>query len=398
MHKTKPNRIRNIFKWFISGLGVLIIVLVAISALSNIGLPTHSQVIERLSEVDKARISETIHLRKSLGNIVFPGWGDVDIPLIVYNEKYAFLVGYPQPPDGWIKIPSNSQRGGPWEAVIDDNFEGQTYFRQKLPANGDTPEAFTVMVGERWVASMQTFEWMKISLANQFRQDLPGFLKPVFPYRLAVKIFFSSSDQYITSLLHESFHAYQGLVANGRLESSEKTNSTVQDRYPWSDEKLQADWQKELDLLVEAVQAPSDQRMRELAMQFLTQREARRTSNGLSQEFIRYEQQREWLEGMAKYSELEIWREAATTPGYSPEPVLSSDPDFKGYKTFESFYNQQIQQTSRMANDEGDGRFYYTGMTEAILLDRLKPDWKQSLMSKNVYLEDLLQQALTTTS
>ncbi len=394
MQKTKPHRLRNIIKWFFSGLGALIALLVLLSALSNIGLPTHSQVVERLSDLDKARLSEAIHLRKTLGDATFPGWGEADIPLIVYNEQYAFLIGYPQPPAGWKKVPTNTQRGGSWEAVVDDNFEGQTYYRQKLPGNGVTPQAFTVKVGDRWVASLTTYEWMKIGLADQFRQELPVFLKPVFPYRLAVGVLFGSSDQYIASLLHESFHAYQGMVANGELETSEKTNSSVNDRYPWSDEKLQADWQQELDLLVKAVQASSDQQARELAQQFLTQRAARRSANGLGPDLTAYEQQREWLEGMAKYVELDIWRQAAKTPGYAALPVLSSDPSFKSYQTFDRFYQQQIEQTGRMANDEGDGRFYYSGMCQAILLDRFNPGWKATLMSENAYLEDLLQEAL----
>jgi hypothetical protein len=394
MQKNKPHRLRNIIKWFFSGLGALIVLLVLLSALSNIGLPTHSQVVERLSDLDKARLSEVIHLRKTLGDAAFPGWGEADIPLIVYNEEYAFLVGYPQPPAGWIKVPANTPRGGPWEALVDDNFEGQTYYRQKLPGNGVTPQAFTVKVGDRWVASLATYEWMKIGLANQFRQELPGFLKPVFPYRLAVGVLFGSSDQYIASLLHESFHAYQGMLASSRLESSERSNIAAQDSYPWSDKKLQADWQTELDLLVKAVQAPTEQQARDLAQQFLTQRAARRSASGLSQESIHFEQQREWLEGMAKYIELEIWRQAAETPGYAALPELSVDRDFKGYKTFERFYKQQIEQTARMANDEGDGRFYYSGMSQAILLDRFMPNWKASLMSGDVYLEDLLQQAL----
>jgi hypothetical protein len=29
---------------------------------------------------------------------------------------------------------------------------------------------------------------------------------------------------------------------------------------------------------------------------------------------------------------------------------------------------------SRMANDEGGGRFYYSGMAQAVLLDRLSPN------------------------
>ena len=46
----------------------------------------------------------------------------------------------------------------------------------------------------------------------------------------------------------------------------------------------------------------------------------------------------------------------------------------------------------RMADDEGDGRFYYTGM--AYLLDRLMPDWKQKAFDDGIWLEDLLAEAV----
>ena len=41
-----------------------------------------------------------------------------------------------------------------------------------------------------------------------------------------------------------------------------------------------------------------------------------------------------------------------------------------------------------------DTRFYYTGMAQAFLLDRLMPDWKSSIFSEGVWLEDLLRQAI----
>ncbi len=62
------------------------------SALVNLNLPTHSMVTGRLSVVEKARLSEATHLRQSLGDTVWPGWGSLDVPIIVHNEAYAFLV------------------------------------------------------------------------------------------------------------------------------------------------------------------------------------------------------------------------------------------------------------------------------------------------------------------
>jgi hypothetical protein len=42
-----------------------------------------------------------------------------------------------------------------------------------------------------------------------------------------------------------------------------------------------------------------------------------------------------------------------------------------------------------MADDKGDGRFYYTGMAQAFLLDRLMPSWKLQAFEENIWLNDL---------
>jgi len=47
----------------------------------------------------------------------------------------------------------------------------------------------------------------------------------------------------------------------------------------------------------------------------------------------------------------------------------------------------------RMASDGDESRFYYTGMAQAVLLDRLDPDWKGRLFEPGVWLEDLLSDA-----
>jgi len=67
-----------------------------------------------------------------------------------------------------------------------------------------------VLVGERWVASMATKQWTQIGLGNEMRKHLPGVLKSIVPYRAFGRLV--NSDWHICGMLHESFHAYQGIA------------------------------------------------------------------------------------------------------------------------------------------------------------------------------------------
>ena len=107
--------------------------------------------------------------------------------------------------------------GGPWEAVPADTFEGQVYFRQRLPDPEITPENFTVLVGDRWVATMQTKEYMEIAFYAGYREALPPPFRSVFPYRLVWSLLMGETENYIGGLEHEAFHALQGHVVPDRL-------------------------------------------------------------------------------------------------------------------------------------------------------------------------------------
>jgi len=374
------------------GLTLVFVAAVGISALSNLNLPTHSQVTDHLSDLEKARLAEAIHLRRTLGDTVWPGWGLLDIPIIVYNEEYAFLVGYSSPPAGWVKMPQEEPRGGPWEAVPEDTFESQVYYRQRLANPEITPENFTVLVGERWVATMETKEYMEIHFYVEFREELPSVLRPVFPYRLVWGLLMGETDTYIGGLEHETFHAFQGSVVPSRLAEAETANRSG-NQYPWDDPTLGEGWKHELDILVRAVRAESDEETADLVLQFLALRDKRRATAGLDQDLVNYERQREWLEGLAKYAELSLGRVAGTTPDYISLPALTADPDFREYKTRERYWAGQIDEVRRTAGRQGETRFYYGGMAQAVLLDRLLPEWKVRVFNPSVMLEDLLRLA-----
>jgi len=371
---------------------------VAASALSNLGLPTQSQPLERLSEPEKARLAETFHLRHAIGDQVWPGWSRAEIPVIVHNEAYAFLVGYPEgqtPPDGWVRPPWDEERGGPWEPVPGDTFQGQTYFRQRLPDPDRTPENFTVRVGDRWAATLWTREYAKISFVSGFRSELPPVLRSIVPYRLLWRFLLGATETYVGGLAHESFHAYQGIEAPQRLDAAELAAS-LEDRYAWDDEAAEDAWQAELDVLHGAVEASSDAEAADLAREFLVRREERRKVQGLSHQLRDYERQMEWLEGLAKYAELSIQRRAALDAGYEPVAAIGDDPDFHAYRGRDRYWRQQVGEIKRLSGRSGDTRFYYSGFGQAVLLDRFMPEWKSRAWSEDVWLEDLLGEAVAS--
>ncbi len=389
------------------GLLILIVIGVIASALSNLGLPTRSKVVERLSDRSKARLAEYFKIHTTLGPEVWPGsegragWGETPIPVIVHNEAYAFLVGYPgTPPDGWQTVPAGQAYGGPWEVVPDDTFRGEPYYRQPLKGVARTPENFTVKVGDRWVATLFTKEYAKVSFYQGFRQDVPPFLRPIVPYRLLYRLVLGPTETYIEGLSHEAFHAYQGMTAPARFTANEEVHG-MNSRYPWHDEVLNALWQQELDLLRRGAKAASDDEATnaevvDLAQAFLAQRETRRAAEGMRPTFIDYERRREWLEGLAKYAELTIGLEAhhAVEAGtYAPVPALTTDPRFKAYRTQTRYWNAQIDELQRMSNRE-EVRLYYSGMAQAVMLDRLMPAWKDRIWEEDVWLEDLLAEAI----
>jgi hypothetical protein len=369
-------------------IGFLLLVVVA-SALSNLGLPQHSTTLDHLSDLDKARLSEVRHLRTALGDSTWPGWSEVDIPLIIYNEQYAFLLGYPHPPAGWMKVPTLEQRGGPWEVVPADTFEGQLYYRTPLTDPQKTPQSFIVKVGDRWVATFMTREYSQVAFYRDLRQSLPPFISNIVPVRLVWALLMGKTDSYIAALEHESFHAFEAIQATDRLNASEEMYS-VMESYPF--DAMVTPWKQEMDVVLRAVQASTDVEARDLARQFLQLRVARRA--GLTSDQVRLEQLREWEEGLAKYAELEISRLAEADNSYLPVVAMSQDKEFKGYAGQQKFWSEQLKEAANTQGRSGDARFYYSGNALAVLLDRLMPGWKSRAVPGGENLDDLLQQAM----
>lgn len=300
---------------------------------------------EMLSPADKAELAEILRLKTDLGDEVWPGLSRLDIPLVLYNERYEFLVGEANPASAW-------------EAVAGDNFQGVPYFRR--PA--ENPQSFAVAVGTRWAGSIASLELMN----NQI------------PFRL-------SREFHVVLALHEVFHAFQAALAPqcfARAMSLYKS----EERYPYQDPQFSSAWNSEGEALADALMTTEEVAISGLVKRFLGAREARRTQVALNPELISYERELEWLEGLAKYAEVQFYRLAASR---------ANEAAYANYRSGHPFWPADLARLRRnLGGQKGDLRFYLSGAAQAMLLDRLSPGWKANAFGEKSNLEDFLRAAV----
>jgi len=372
MLQSRPRRFTLYALTIVVAMVISCVVLALIGYNSNQKLPSGPEITNRMEPLDKVRLSEALHLKAELGDIVWPGYAALDNPVIIWNDDYEFLFGMSNPPAGWEEVPN-------------DAFEGQPYFRR--PA--DDPQNFAIRVGDQWAASIFTKYHVDAALISGIQELLPPGIADIFPFR----IFIQPSELQISGVQHEYFHVVQAEFDPEKFDSAEAVYD-FGNRYWTLDQKMQPAWEKEMDLLIRSVEVSSKGDAAEIGQQFLTQRDQRRREFGLDADLIAYEVRFEWLEGIAKYVELRSWEQAGNTDTYNPIAGMENDPDFKHYETFQSHWNQEMHSAREQAKREGDTRLYYSGMLQAYLLDRLMPGWKERILDEDVYLEDLLREAL----
>ncbi|OGD29809.1 MAG: hypothetical protein A2Y56_14905 [Candidatus Aminicenantes bacterium RBG_13_63_10] len=288
-----------------------------------------------LSAEDKVEITQALRLKKETGDLIWPGLAGADIPIVLYNAVYEFLVGYESPPQ-------------PWEQVASDDVQGAKYFRRAR----QNPQSFAAKIGERWAGSIASLDLMQSKVPLKLGRDLHA----VF-------------------LLHEMFHAFQATQAPKRFERALAAYKS-ESRYPFQEAEFAADWTEEGATLAQALKAANDALARRLAGKFLEIRRMRRGRSGLAPELVTYERELEWLEGLAKQAEMKFYEIAGARLPF----ILQND---------------FVRLEKQMGAQGGDLRFYLSGMAQARLLDRLCPGWQSKTALAALILEDILSAVVT---
>lgn len=312
-----------------------------------------------LTDIEVSRVREIYRVQTTLGNQVWPGFGDLHIPVLLYNDRYYFIFTEGKPSLLWKPVSRN-------------NDQEITYYRNLVK----NPQAFAVKIGDQWAGSFGTLKKANKSYYLGIRSQLPPVLKNLFPYQLATL----SDDFYVAAIIHEMFHAFQAEQFPGKFRKAGYVYNVI-NKYPYHDESIIQLWNKEGEMLARALESSDKKEIVACLSQFIKIREKRRQK--LTPELIELEKRIEWLEGLAKYAEMKAY-ELAAGQGRGTGMI--------NYKKGLPYWQQEIGRLKKLGEVSmgDDFRFYLSGMAQARLLDKLKLDWKKEVMKNDVFLEDII--------
>lgn len=348
--------IKKIIKYVLLLILVLIIALVA----QNEYMAFRYQKVfdeDRLSKEDQNELLEINRLKSLIGTDLWPGFSDHEIPILFFNEKYEFVY-------------SENEHDFSMKQ-IDQELPGYLYRRE-----AENSQAFAVNVNDQWVGSIGNLESMNKEYFLGVRSQFPPGLRSLFPYQFArIK-----RDMHVSGAMHELFHAYQVIRNEDKFMKADQMTKEV--HYTYDDQSINESWNQEGIYLRKALNASSDEDIKKYVHQFLEERDERRKN--LSQSFINLEKNFEWLEGTAKYVEIRSY-ELAITVNDSPYRIKYEDDI--------SYWDMEFKRLNDLGSAD-DYRFYISGMVQARILDKLEVDWKDRAMENDIYLEDLLREAI----
>jgi len=318
----------------------------------------------QLKPQDKKHLREASILKQSLGNQLWPDFSTIELPVILFNDKYAFLVNDDDPPNQW-------------KTVKNDQFENSAYYRLEIHYSKN----FAIQLNHKWAGSLAVSDRLNREYYLSVRRDLPPLISQLFPYQYASV----SSDLYIVILLQQIFHAYQATVAYPHFRIARDSYKYGSD-YPYRDKQLTNEWNKEGYYLWKALQHTNRDSVSFYTQKFLEIRKLRREQAKLNLDLVSFEKNMEWLEGLAKYTEITFYELSAHHKPQSSLVYFHNNPPYwnKDYATLKKSLGKQ--------NDIE--RFAISGMAQAEILEKISPGWKNKILQDSVYTEDMLSKAL----
>ena len=325
---------------------------------ANLNRPYDS---DSLTKDDLSQLREIFQLKHLFGNEVWPDFGDTEIPIVLFNELYEFSLGLKDIPEGWEPVKKNY------------SFGKSCYKRKKKDS-----QAFAVKIGNEWAGSLASRKYMSKDFVLKARAELPPVLAQLFPYWFLT----FAKGEHAAFFLHEMFHAFQAIQVPNRFSEASKVYK-FEKEYPFHNSIFKEAWNREGEILSSAIETKDNNLLFVKAAEFLKIRKSRRVSINLNDKQIRFEQELEWLEGLAKYIEIQFYKLAAI----SEEKSLNARYNPKLTRWQDEF--RRLRKS--LGDQQGDFRFYLSGMAQAFILDRLHPGWKKRAFEEGVYLENLLE-------
>lgn len=295
---------------------------------------------------EQALLVELQHLTSTLAPQLWTDWPRQCPPVLLRTRGHEILIGHPHPPAGFAPVPGEP---GVFVRVAGDTSDVQAAY----PLGG----LLTVVM------------------------SAPG----------------EDADPalWVLKAAHEAFHCYQG---SGRIRDpfvgKLRVYNDLSFPYSYDDPDQAAALRLEAEAVFKLVTAdPED--AASLTVQSRLLPLAWRVERAISSEAALqdYKLLTEWSEGVARYTERELARLAATPGRYLPTPSFVRAFPGTSYGTvfLQRYGDDNMVNPIRFVGEGVRGReaFYFLGMGKAYALDRLNPAWRAAYRRHT--LDELLE-------
>jgi hypothetical protein len=289
---------------------------------------------------DRYRLAEAFRLAEAIGDGIWPGWARVPFAVVLVTPETEYFVRHAAPP-------SNAKALG-WDTLLKSDVYARprsfpTSFLATFPIEGIS----TVVVGQ------------------------PG------------KTGSTSSTDWVVTLLHEHFHQlqearpdfYARVAALGLARGDETGMWMLNFPFPYDAPGVAKAYGDAAQALRTALGGGN-------AGPFLAARTRFRESLRGDGDDLKYLDFQLWKEGVARYTQVRVARFAGS-PKYAPSPAFAALPDFVAYPALARELEETILEELSKLTLPGDRRIvvYPYGAGEALLLDRLRPCWRDQYFS-----------------
>lgn len=314
---------------------------------------------ERLGHRDATVIAQAYHLWESLGEQVWPGWRDTPMPILYITDQHEFAIGFDSALNGF---------GSANQTIAGRHLQiGPRQLERTLAASFDFESTPAVIIGA------------------------PENLQP-------------SPTVWTLNAVHEMYHVMSSRrgsaakIANLQIGPSDDASWQLEFPFPYDDVNVMRLMHLQGYPLFLALNAETDAEAKYNAGASLEAHAVLKTflrnSTG-DDRSARYAMFQEGEEGVARYSEHRLAQLAAEGE-YEP---LAAFRDIKGWNSYETVWNESYKTAPSVITHAGRAvknrtLFYYLGLGKALLLDRIDPDWKDSFFAPNVWLDDLIAEAV----
>ena len=302
-----------------------------------------------IADGDRVRLAEARRLIATFGDSLWEGWSAAPMALILITPAHEYLLWHSRPSGGFQRIGYDSLLATDVHARPRQFAPG---LAATFPAVGGVP---TVVIGTTEGTRMSSTKWVLTVAHEHFHQwqtSRPGYYAGVAALDLA------KGDSTGMWMLNYAFPYTTASVAERYARLAAALRSALTDTTPAARPRHRATVDSARAQLRSAVE-PAD---------------------------LRYLDFQLWQEGIARYTEYRIARDAATR--YTPTAAFSALPDAEPFAAVADRLRREIlTDDNTMLGREQRVAFYPVGAALGLWLDETEPGWRSRYIEANFTLD-----------